>query len=146
MTIIPKNTTLYPQWEAKHLLRYDTNGGNGKYEDSDLPSDVSDTVPSRDGYEFDGWMIDGVKVDSGDSVEDNGSDVTVVAQWTPVKQDVTPTKPETPKDDNKTDNGGNGSEIPKDDNIGQVTITKEYIEGTGGPVITLRGQALLTGE
>ncbi len=37
-------------------------------------------------------------------------------------------------------------EIPKDDNIGQVTITKEYIEGTGGPVITLRGQALLTGN
>lgn len=31
-------------------------------------------------------------------------------------------------------------EIPKDDSIGQVTITKEYIEGTGGPVITLRGQ------
>ena len=31
-------------------------------------------------------------------------------------------------------------EIPKDDNIGQVTITKEYIEGTGGPIITLRGQ------
>lgn len=115
VTSIPENTTLYPQWEAKHLLRYDTNGGNGKYVDSDLPSDVSDTVPTRDGYEFDGWMIDGVKVDSGDSVEDNGSDVTVVAQWTPVKQDVTPTKPETPKDDNKTDNGGNGSEIPKDD-------------------------------
>ena len=31
-------------------------------------------------------------------------------------------------------------EIPKDDNIGQVTITEAYIEGTGGPVITLRGQ------
>ncbi len=31
-------------------------------------------------------------------------------------------------------------EIPKDDNIGQVTITQEYIEGTGGPVIMLRGQ------
>ncbi|MDD3139266.1 MAG: ATP-dependent Clp protease ATP-binding subunit ClpX, partial [Lachnospiraceae bacterium] len=31
-------------------------------------------------------------------------------------------------------------EIPKDDNIGQVMITKAYIEGTGGPVITLRGQ------
>lgn len=31
-------------------------------------------------------------------------------------------------------------EIPKDDNIGQVTITKEYIEGTGGPIIQLRGQ------
>ena len=31
-------------------------------------------------------------------------------------------------------------EIPKDDNIGEVTITREYIEGTGGPVIKLRGQ------
>ncbi|MCP1102729.1 ATP-dependent Clp protease ATP-binding subunit ClpX [Aequitasia blattaphilus] len=31
-------------------------------------------------------------------------------------------------------------EIPKDDNIGQVVITKEYIEGTGGPVIKLRNQ------
>ena len=38
-------------------------------------------------------------------------------------------------------------EIPKDDNIGQVTITKEYIEGTGGPLIMLRGQEVprLTG-
>ena len=30
-------------------------------------------------------------------------------------------------------------EIPKDDNIGSVTITKEYVEGTGGPVVTMRG-------
>ena len=29
-------------------------------------------------------------------------------------------------------------EIPKDDNIGRVTITKEYIENTGGPIIELR--------
>lgn len=36
-------------------------------------------------------------------------------------------------------------EIPKDDNIGQVTITKEYIEGTGGPLIAMRGQDLITG-
>lgn len=33
-------------------------------------------------------------------------------------------------------------EIPKDDSIGQVTITREYIEGTGGPIIELRGQAV----
>ena len=31
-------------------------------------------------------------------------------------------------------------EIPKDDSIGEVIITKEYIEGTGGPRILLRGQ------
>lgn len=29
-------------------------------------------------------------------------------------------------------------EIPKDDNIGRITITREYIEGTGGPVIDIR--------
>lgn len=31
-------------------------------------------------------------------------------------------------------------EIPKDDSIGQVIITREYIEHTGGPRIVLRGQ------
>ena len=33
-------------------------------------------------------------------------------------------------------------EIPKDDNIGQVTITEAYIEGSGGPLIQLRGQSV----
>ena len=32
-------------------------------------------------------------------------------------------------------------EIPKDDSIGEVTITKEYIEGTGGPIIQIRGNS-----
>ena len=35
-------------------------------------------------------------------------------------------------------------EIPKDDNIGQVRITRAYIEHRGGPVITMRGQLALT--
>ena len=30
-------------------------------------------------------------------------------------------------------------EIPKDDNIGRVTVTREYIENTGGPIIEMRG-------
>ena len=30
-------------------------------------------------------------------------------------------------------------EIPKDDNIGKVTITRAYIEKTGGPIISMRG-------
>ena len=114
VTIIPKNTTLYPQWEAKHVLRYDMNGGDGQYEDSDLPADVSDTAPTRDGYEFDGWMIDGVKVDSDNTVEDNGSDVTVVAQWTPVRQDATPTKPDTPKNDTDKPSGKTDTDKPSD--------------------------------
>ena len=33
-------------------------------------------------------------------------------------------------------------EIPKDENIGEVVITRQYIEGNGGPQITLRGQYL----
>lgn len=34
-------------------------------------------------------------------------------------------------------------EIPKDDNIGMVTITGDYIEKKGGPMITLRGCAAI---
>ena len=34
-------------------------------------------------------------------------------------------------------------EIPKDENIGSVTITKEYIEKTGGPQIQMRGCQML---
>ena len=34
-------------------------------------------------------------------------------------------------------------EIPKDDNIGRVTITREYIEHTGGPIIEMRGTKAL---
>ncbi|MCD8330130.1 MAG: ATP-dependent Clp protease ATP-binding subunit ClpX [Lachnospiraceae bacterium] len=37
-------------------------------------------------------------------------------------------------------------EIPKDSNIGRVTITREYLENTGGPIIELRGQFILAGE
>ncbi len=33
-------------------------------------------------------------------------------------------------------------EIPKDDNIGKVIITREYIEKTGGPVIEMRGNII----
>lgn len=36
-------------------------------------------------------------------------------------------------------------EIPKDENIGKVTITREYIEHTGGPQITLRGDLAIHG-
>ena len=42
-------------------------------------------------------------------------------------------------------------EIPKDENIGKVTITRAYVEGKGGPLIEIRSvvpeknrQALLT--
>ena len=37
-------------------------------------------------------------------------------------------------------------EIPKDDNIGSVTITKAYIEGKGSPMIAVRGMFCIAGE
>ena len=37
-------------------------------------------------------------------------------------------------------------EIPKDDNIGTVTITEDYIENNGGPVISMRGCPVLEGK
>lgn len=37
-------------------------------------------------------------------------------------------------------------QIPRDDNIGRVTITKDYIEGTGGPVLEMRGTLALEEE
>ena len=33
-------------------------------------------------------------------------------------------------------------EIPKDKNIGKVTITPEYINGTGGPLIEMRTEVV----
>ncbi len=30
-------------------------------------------------------------------------------------------------------------QVPKDENIGRVTITEGYVEGTGGPIIDLKG-------
>ena len=36
-------------------------------------------------------------------------------------------------------------EIPKDEHIGTVTITEEYIQGTGGPLIGMRGQEMIEG-
>lgn len=37
-------------------------------------------------------------------------------------------------------------EIPKDDNIGRVTITRAYIEGTGGPIIDIRSNNYALGD
>lgn len=136
---VAKGTTLYPQWEARHVLHYDTNGGDGEYGDSDLPTDVTDTVPVREGYEFDGWTIGGVKVDSGESVGDDGSDKTAIAQWTPVRQDVTPSddtdKPsdtDVPsKDDSgKTDNGSDDSGKTDTDKPSDTNTPKDQTNAT----------------
>ncbi len=37
-------------------------------------------------------------------------------------------------------------QVPKDENIGRVTITEEYVKGTGGPLIDLKGVLALEEE
>ncbi|MCR4590399.1 MAG: ATP-dependent Clp protease ATP-binding subunit ClpX [Lachnospiraceae bacterium] len=37
-------------------------------------------------------------------------------------------------------------QVPKDDNIGRVTITEDYVNGTGGPLIDLKGVLALEEE
>lgn len=37
-------------------------------------------------------------------------------------------------------------EVPKDENIGRVVITKEYIEGNGGPIVDIRSNTASLSE
>jgi uncharacterized repeat protein (TIGR02543 family) len=78
-------------------LTYDLQGGTGQPDDQtgDPESDVtvSSTVPTRDGYTFDGWNTEadgsGDNYLGGDIVTlpSSGTD-TLYAQWTPVELPV----------------------------------------------------------
>lgn len=120
---VPDGGTLYPQWKktdtVKHTLHYDVNGGSTKYGDETLPAVISTRTPERDGYKFTGWTIDGKKVGAGETVSDNGKDVTVTAHWEKVEQGGSsyPTKPSQP------DNGGT-TETPSKPNEGNGTTDK----------------------
>ncbi|MDD3369871.1 MAG: InlB B-repeat-containing protein [Lachnospiraceae bacterium] len=88
-----REVTLQAQWsENAYTVKYDTNGGNPtaitdktnvKFKDAGLlPADE----PTRAGYTFEGWEVDGKKVTDTTAykalvADDTVKSVTLVAQW-----------------------------------------------------------------
>ena len=85
------NCTLYAVWEAKSIVvSYDTDCElsyesktvtyDGTY--GDLPS------PSRTGYNFEGWYLNGSKITSSTIVKEE-SNHTLIAKWKPLEYNIT---------------------------------------------------------
>ena len=84
------NYTLYAKWEANsYSVYYDANGGTISTSAKTVKYDSSYTLalPTRAGYNFDGWYLGKTKMTdaSGASLKkyDNNGDVTVTASWSP---------------------------------------------------------------
>ena len=79
--------TLTAQWEAgDSALTYDANGGTGAPASqpgkTDQKANVSDTVPTRVGYSFDGWRApDGSVKHGGDTVTLPAGGLKLTAVW-----------------------------------------------------------------
>ena len=114
-----------------HNVNYVDNGANApiasethRYGENFIPK-----VPTKTGYGFAGWFVDEELTEAFDAGKAIKKDTGARALRSIIEEFMLDIM----------------YEIPKDDNIGQVTITKEYIEGTGGPLISLRGQHRITG-
>ena len=92
--VITADTTLYAVWEAlpTYKATYDPKGGSNepvdetKYPDGATVT-VSDTVPVKDGFIFEGWTMDpsdsnAKLLKGGDTTTIRGGDVTFTAVWT----------------------------------------------------------------
>ena len=87
--------TLYPIWS--YVISFDGNGGENEMSDQVLYFNVSEKLNScgfvREGYTFNGWKatIDGKSKSFKDQasvknlVGKQGQNVTLIAQWKPVK-------------------------------------------------------------
>lgn len=83
------NVTLYAQWTAipkSYLIDYDTQGGAGAAVSSYIQGDSVRIayIPTRDGYQFDGWFLDKVGGTAlGSQFSPVGAkDFTIYAHWT----------------------------------------------------------------
>lgn len=95
-----KNTTNNSNTVKKYIVKFDTQGGskisNVSVTSGKIVSKPKD--PTRDGYKFVGWFLDGKVYNFNSKVVKN---ITLVAKWekieTPVVTPDEPTKPEEPK-------------------------------------------------
>lgn len=78
--------TLYAQWkQITHTVTFSDPDGNTSTPAQTVNDGATATAPqdpTRDGYAFDGWLLDGEKYDFSKPVTE---DITLVAKWSKVK-------------------------------------------------------------
>ena len=77
ITFVAGDTYVYPVVKTGFWVTFDTKGGDYMAPQFQMgtPLDLSTVTPTRNGYTFDGWYIDGQKVTS------VSAEATVTAQW-----------------------------------------------------------------
>lgn len=81
-TNIKQDYTLTATWtEAKHIVSFDLNGGTWSRSNEQMINHngvITTTKPTKDGYDFVGWSIDGSTFDPASTVT---SDLNLKAEW-----------------------------------------------------------------
>lgn len=79
-TKITKNITLVAKWvKAGFTVTFDSNGGNSLDSVTITDGTIKNLpTPSKDGYKFLGWYLDGKKIEDGSKITGN---VKLVAKW-----------------------------------------------------------------
>ena len=139
-------TCVYPVVKTGFWVTFDTKGGDyvaPKFQ-MGAPLDLSAVTPTRSGYTFDGWYIDGQKVTS------VSAEATVTAQWT--ESSNTQYRvfhwQENANDDGyslketETQKGKTGSETKaaakEYDGFTAETITQQTIAGDGSTIVNIK--------
>ena len=80
----PDDHTLYANWTAKTIkVNFDANGGKVTPTDKEVKYDAlygTLPTPTRTGYTFNGWYLDGNKITAGSTVK-TAKDHTLTASW-----------------------------------------------------------------
>ncbi len=104
---ITANMTLYAKWDlSTYAITYELNGGSNAPSNPEAytieSDDINLAIPSKKGFTFTGWTINGISTPQPDMIITKGSrgDKTFIANWTPNIYPVI-----------LDGNGGNGSSL-----------------------------------
>lgn len=145
ITFVAGDTYVYPVVKTGFWVTFDTKGGDYMAPQFQMgtPLDLSTVTPTRNGYTFDGWYIDGQKVTS------VSAEATVTAHWKAnSKTEYTVIHwQENANDDGyslketETQKGKTGSETKaaakKYDGFTAETITQQTIAGDGSTIVNV---------
>ena len=146
ITFVAGDTYVYPVVKTGFWVTFNTDGGDYVAPQFQMgtPLDLSTVTPTRSGYTFDGWYIDGQKVTS------VSAEATVTAQWT--ESSNTQYRvfhwQENANDDGyslketETQKGKTGSETKaaakEYDGFTAETITQQTIAGDGSTIVNIK--------